>query len=77
MALAGHYPGDPFDGYEHEEEITAGDKLYIPLEEAGLRLTFDGEQFASIPEYANHPMTMVSWFGANAYCEFYQIPPAH
>ncbi len=70
--VAGYYPGDPFDGYKHEEEIKAGDKLYIPLKEAGLRLTFDGEQFAPIPEYANHPMTMVSWFGANAYCEFYE-----
>jgi formylglycine-generating enzyme required for sulfatase activity len=69
--VAGHYPGDPFDGYEHEEEITAGDKLLVPLDEAGLRITFDGERFESIPEYANHPMTMVSWFGANAYCEFY------
>ncbi len=68
---AGYYPGDPFDGYEHEEEIAAGDKLYVPLAEAGLRLRFDGDQFEPFPAYANHPMTMVSWFGANAYCEFY------
>lgn len=68
---AGYYPGEPFDGYKHEEEIKAGDKLYIPLEEEGLRLTFDGATFAPIPEYANHPMTMVTWFGANAYCEYY------
>ena len=66
----GFYPGDPFDGYKHEEEIRAGDKLYLPLQEDGLRLTFDGSTFASIPEYANHPMTMVTWFGANAYCNF-------
>jgi len=68
---AGFYPGDPFGGYEHEEEIKAGDKLYIPLHDAGLRLTFDGQTFSAIPEYANHPMTMVTWFGANAYCEHY------
>lgn len=69
--VAGYYPGDPFDGYEHEEEIRAGDKLYIPLAEDGLRLTFDGNTFTAVPEFANHPMTMVTWFGANAYCQFY------
>lgn len=67
----GYYPGDPFDGYEHEEEITAGDKLYVPLEEDGLRLLYDGQRFTPMAEYANHPMTMVTWFGANAYCDFY------
>lgn len=72
----GYYPGDPFHGYKHEEEIREGDKLHLPLQEDGLRLTFDGSTFASIPEYANHPMTMVTWFGANAYCEFnsYRLP---
>ncbi len=69
--VSGYYPGDPFHGYEHEEEIRAGDKLHVPLTEEGLRLTFDGETFSAIPEYANHPMTMVTWFGAQAYCEFY------
>ena len=69
--VAGFYPGDPFGGYKHEEEITAGEKLYVPLDEEGLRLAFDGAHFEAPPEYANHPMTMVTWFGANAYCQFY------
>jgi len=69
--VGGFYEGDPFDGYKHEEEIKAGDKLYVPLHDEGLRLTFDGQTFSSIPEYANHPMTLVTWFGANAYCEYY------
>ena len=69
--ISGYYPGDPFDGYEHEEEIKAGDKIYMPLDESGIRLTFDGQTFSAMPEYANHPVTMVSWFGANAYCEYY------
>ena len=69
--VSGFYPGDPFDGYRHEEEIKAGDKLHVPLHDAGLRLTFDGQSFSAIPEYANHPMTMVTWFGAKAYCEYY------
>ncbi len=67
----GFYEGDPFDGYKHEEEIKAGDKLYVPLHDEGLHLTFDGQTFSAIPEYANHPMTLVTWFGANANCENY------
>lgn len=72
----GHHPGDPFDGYKHEEEIREGDKLHVPMHEDGLRLTFDGSTFTAIPEFANHPMTMVTWFGANAYCDFngYRLP---
>ncbi|MBN2548878.1 MAG: formylglycine-generating enzyme family protein [Anaerolineales bacterium] len=69
--VGGFYPGDPYDGYKHEEEIRAGEKLYLPLHDAGLRLSFDGQKFTAIPEYRNHPMTMVTWFGANAYCENY------
>jgi len=67
----GFYKGDPFDGYKHEEEIKAGDNLYVPLHDLGLRLTFDGQTFSAMPEYANHPMTIVTWFGANAFCEYY------
>lgn len=66
----GYYEGDPFDGYKHEEAIRAGDHLYVPFAD-GLRLTYDGNTFAAMPAYANHPMTMVTWFGANAYCRFY------
>ncbi len=64
------YPGEPFDGFRHEEEIKAGDKLLMPLQGEGLRLTFDGEQFAALDAYVNHPVTMVTWYGANAFCRF-------
>jgi formylglycine-generating enzyme required for sulfatase activity len=69
--VAGYYTGDPFGGYKHEEEIKPGDKLYLPLEEAGLRLMYDGGQYETADAYTNHPMTMVTWFGANAYCQYY------
>jgi formylglycine-generating enzyme len=71
MGVAGNYPGDPFYGYKHEEEIKEGEKLHLPMEVNGLRLTYDGETFSAINEYSNHPMTMVTWFGAQAYCEYY------
>ncbi len=70
--VGGFYEGDPFDGYKHEEEIKAGDHLYMPLaDDLGLRLTFDGQTFTAMSAYVNHPMTTISWFGANAYCEYY------
>jgi formylglycine-generating enzyme required for sulfatase activity len=67
----GYYEGDPFDGYEHEQEVKAGNKLFIPTQAEGLRLIVSGGEFSPLPEYANHPMTMVTWFGANAYCQYY------
>jgi len=71
--IVGYYPGDPFHGARHEEQVTAGDKLHIPLRDPWLRLAFDGtlQQFAAESGYENHPMTPVSWFGAKAYCEYY------
>ena len=74
--VVGYYPGDEFHGYEHELEIKAGDWLYIPLNDPGIRLDFDGGTFSPQAGYDNHPMTMVTWFGAKAYCEHfgYRLP---
>jgi formylglycine-generating enzyme required for sulfatase activity len=69
--VIGDYGGDPFDGYEHEDPIDGGEKLHFPLEGMGERISYDGSSFSHIPEFANHPVTMVSWFGAEAYCSFY------
>ena len=69
--IVGYYPGDEFHGGRHEEEITAGDYIHIPLDDPVLRLDFDGTNFSAQSTWANHPMTMVSWFGAKAYCEYY------
>jgi formylglycine-generating enzyme len=68
---AGFYPGDTFSGYKHEEEITPGEKLFLPLNENAVRLRFDGESFSAVHEFSNHPATMVTWFGAQAYCEYH------
>ena len=65
----GYHEGDPFDGYKHEEKIEDGDKLFIAMEE-GLRMTYDGSTFTAMEAYVNHPMTMVTWWGANSYCEY-------
>lgn len=74
--VVGYYPGDEFHGYEHELEIKAGNWPQIPLNDPGLRLDFDGSTFTTQAGYENHPMTMVTWFGAKAYCEYfgYRLP---
>jgi len=69
--IVGYYPGDPFNSGRHEEEISAGDYIYIPLDNPALRLSFVGNNFSVLETWENHPMTMVSWFGAKAYCEYY------
>ena len=69
--IVGYYPGDDFLGFRHEEQITAGDWLHIPLDEAGLRLDFDGQTFNVLEGYENHPMVQTTWFGAKAYCDFF------
>ena len=69
--IVAYYPGDVFHGHKHEQEIKAGDWLHVPLKDPSLRLTFDGKTFGVKPGYENHPMTVVTWFGAKAYCEYY------
>jgi formylglycine-generating enzyme required for sulfatase activity len=68
--LVGYYPGDEFHGANHEERIDAGNWLHVPVEEPGLRLVYDGATFSAKSGFENHPMVMVTWFGAKAYCEF-------
>jgi len=69
--IVGYYPGDEFHAHEHEIEISAGDWLHIPLNDPGLRLDFDGTAFTAQSGYENHPMSMVTWFGAKAYCDYF------
>ena len=69
--ILGYYKGDPFDGYKHEFEIAAGYWIYMNLAEPGMRIKYDGKTFSVVKGYQNHPVTFVSWFGANAYAEHY------
>jgi formylglycine-generating enzyme required for sulfatase activity len=69
--IVGYYGGDFFRGYKHEMRIPAGDWLHVALDDPGLRIQTDGETFSALPGYENHPMVLVTWFGARAYCQFY------
>ena len=68
--IVGFQPGELFDGYNHEVEITAGDKLYMRLDEPGLRIRYNGHVFSVTKGYENHPVVMITWFGAKAFAEF-------
>jgi len=69
--IIGSYEGEPFLSRRHKEEFPAGDYLHIPMDDDFLRINFDGDKFSPKEGWENHPMTITSWFGANAYCEFY------
>jgi formylglycine-generating enzyme required for sulfatase activity len=69
--ILGFYPGDEFHGVKHEEKIEAGDWLFVPLNDPSQRVKFDGARFTVQAGYENHPMTMVTWFGAWGYCKYY------
>jgi len=43
----------------------------VPLGERATRLRSSGNQFKVEPGWETHPMTMVTWFGANAFCEYH------
>jgi len=66
----GYYSGDEFRGYEHEEEISEGMYQLAALDDDGNRIILDSK-YLPISEYANHPVTFVTWFGAKDYCDYY------
>jgi formylglycine-generating enzyme required for sulfatase activity len=68
--VVGFYAGDEFRGVKHEVEISAGEYIYVPLNDPASRFSFDGSSFSVKPNYENHPMTNVSWFGAWGYCGY-------
>ncbi len=70
--IVGYYHGDVYNGGKHEEKIEAGDWIFVPLNDPSQRVKFDGTTFTVQSGYENHPMTMVSWFGAWGYCEYYK-----
>lgn len=67
--VMGFYGGDEFYGKKHEERIDAGDWPQYPVNLKGARITYTGGQFQPLPGYESHPVVMVTWFGAQAYCQ--------
>jgi formylglycine-generating enzyme required for sulfatase activity len=67
--VVGHYAGDAFHDGRHEKRIEAGDWLHLPLGTEETRLSRQDGTIGVKTGFENHPVTMVSWFGAKAYCE--------
>ncbi len=73
QVVSGFYPGDvaEFGGLRHEFKIIPDDYPFMILDDPASRISFDGKNFKVKDGYENHPVTMVSWYGAWAYAEFY------
>lgn len=69
--ILGYYGGDQFRGARHEQRVDAGDYLHMPLNVPAQRLQSNGMTFSVTPGWEMHPATMVTWFGARAYCAHY------
>ncbi|MCD6090905.1 MAG: SUMF1/EgtB/PvdO family nonheme iron enzyme [Bacteroidales bacterium] len=69
--VMGFYPGEPFDNYKHEWEIKAGDYLHMPFTEPGCHVKMLDGKFTVDKGFENHPVVMVTWYGARAYAQFY------
>ena len=71
-SVLGFYQGDEFQGVKHEVEIPAADYVFIPLDDPSQKIEFTSKvTFGAKEGFENHPMTVVSWFGAWGYCEYY------
>lgn len=68
--LVGYHPGDEFHAYEHEMEIVAGDYPHVALADESFRIDNINGTYVARAGYENHPVVMVSWFGANAFCDY-------
>ncbi len=65
------YPGEPFDNHKREVEIGPGEYLAFPLGTKEAKVEYQDGQFQVKAGWENHPVTMVTWFGAWGYCGFY------
>jgi len=71
-SVLGFYPGDEFQGVKHEVEIPAADYVFIPLDDPSQKIEFTSKvTFGAKQGFENHPMTVVSWFGAWGYCTYH------
>ncbi|MDP8321628.1 MAG: formylglycine-generating enzyme family protein [Candidatus Stygibacter australis] len=61
-SISGYYDGD--------EYYSAGEYDYYRLDADG-RISWDGTSLILDEEYEDHPVVEISWFGANAYAEYY------
>jgi len=69
--VTGYYKGDVFNNVHHELPVEEGDYLYYDLAGIKTRIQFNGEKFSVTDGYEIFPVAYVTWFGANAYADYY------
>ncbi len=68
----GYFRGEKFYGFRHELKIDEGnDYPYFLIDEPGVRISYENGKFIPDQGFENHPVVMVTWFGANGFCRFY------
>jgi formylglycine-generating enzyme len=69
--VKGFYKGDPFYKGRHELELKPKDYIYYNLNGVKCRMIFENGVFTVKEGFEKFPVGYASWFGANAYAEFY------
>jgi formylglycine-generating enzyme required for sulfatase activity len=70
--ITGYYKGDAFHNMRHEFLIEEGDNyLYYDLDGIKTRIQFNDDGFSVVDGYESFPVTYVTWYGANAYANYY------
>jgi len=69
--IKGFYKGDAFHKKRHEFKIEEGNYIYYDLNGVKCRMKFADGIFTVRKGYEKFPVAYVSWFGANAYAEYY------
>lgn len=74
--VMGFYKGDEFSGFRHELKIEKGFHPYVYLDKAGIRFVYKNNEFVVDKGFENHPVVLITWFGANGYAEYfgYRLP---
>ena len=75
--IKGFYKGDAFHKKRHEFEILEGNYIYYDLNGVKCRMIYDEGIFSVRKGYEIFPVAYVSWFGANAYAEYYGVTVAN
>jgi sulfatase modifying factor 1 len=62
-SVTGYYSGD--------ESWDAGEYEYLDLDSSDIRISYEGNKFVIESGYEKHPVVEVTWFGANAFADYY------
>ncbi len=70
--ITGYYKGDAFHNMRHEFPIEKSDDyLYYDLNGSKTRLQYTDGVFSVTDGYESFPVVYVTWYGANAYAEYF------